>query len=93
MVNENTFKSFIGEITNGYSRDIPYHNDLHATDVLQTLYVFLERGNIYYKCGLTEIDIFALLLSAICHDFKHPGRGNSYLVNSKNEIAMNFNGK
>ena len=53
----------------------------------------IERGDVYYKCALKETDIFALLIAAICHDFKHPGFTNSYLVNSNHEIAMMFNGK
>lgn len=31
------FTNFINEITKGYDRKIPYHNDLHAGDVFQTL--------------------------------------------------------
>lgn len=43
---ENKFKGFINQMTEGYSRKIPYHNDLHATDVFQTLYVIFDKGNI-----------------------------------------------
>jgi hypothetical protein len=81
------------EITNGYYRESPYHNDIHAADVLQTTYVIMEKGSFYYKCSLSEHDYLAILLSAICHDFKHPGIGNSYLVNSIHPIALYYNGK
>jgi hypothetical protein len=93
LIPENKFKRFITEITNGYSRNVQYHNDLHAADVLQTTYVLMEKGSIYYKCDLTELDYISILLSAICHDFKHPGIGNSYLINSTHNIALSFNGK
>lgn len=88
-----TFKNFIEEITDGYFRSVTYHNDLHACDVLQTCYIIMEKGSIYFTCALTEIDYISVLVSAICHDYKHPGIGNSYLVNSVHEIALNFNGK
>lgn len=93
LIPESIFKSFIEEITEGYSRNIPYHTDLHACDVLQTCYCIMEKGSIYYTCALTELDYISVLLSAICHDYKHPGMGNSYLINSVNMIALDFNGK
>lgn len=66
LVNESKFKNFIQEITKGYYRsDVKYHNDLHASDVLQTLYNMIERGDVYYKCKLTELDTLAVILSAI----------------------------
>lgn len=66
MINEEVFKNFIEEITKGYFRDeVKYHNDLHAADVLQTVYTMVERGDLYYRCKLEELDILSLLLSAI----------------------------
>lgn len=91
LIPQAIFKEFITVITQGYSRDVPYHNDLHACDVLQTTYVIMEKGSIYYRCSLTELDYISILLSAICHDYKHPGIGNSYLINSSHPIALNFN--
>ena len=92
VINEKVFRNFVMKISDGYNRDVKYHNDLHATDVLQTVFVLMEKGNVYYKCQLMEMDYIAILVSAICHDYKHPGIGNSYLVNSKHSIAMSFNG-
>lgn len=93
VIDEITFRNFLIEISDGYTRESPYHNDLHAADVLQTTFVMMEKGSFYYKCSLLEIDYIAILVAAICHDFKHPGLGNSYLVNSRHSIAMSFNGK
>lgn len=91
-LDENTFRNFIRSVTNGYDRSIAYHNDLHAADVLQTVFVLMEKGNVYFECELAEIDYISILISAICHDYKHPGIGNSYLINSRHTIAMNYNG-
>jgi hypothetical protein len=46
FVEEDKFLNFIEEIIKGYERNIPYHNDLHATDVLQTTYMLVEKGNL-----------------------------------------------
>ncbi len=93
IIDEKCFRSFVGAIALGYSRTVSYHNDLHATDVLQTTYVIMEKGSVYYRIQLMEIDYIAILVAAICHDFKHPGLGNPYIINSKHSIAMAFNGK
>lgn len=92
LIDEVKFISFLNEITKGYSRSTsPYHNDIHAADVLQTTYVLTEKGSLYYKCLLTELDYISLMLSAICHDYKHPGIGNSYIINSVNSMALTYN--
>jgi len=94
VINQKIYRNFVMKISEGYNREgVSYHNDLHATDVLQPVFVLMEKGNVYYKCQLMEMDYIAILVAAICHDYKHPGIGNSYLVNSKHYIAMSFNGK
>jgi len=87
------FKNFMHKITEGYNRKVPYHNDLHAADVIQTSYVFLSKGNLREKLKLQDLDILAALLAAACHDFKHPGFNNIYLVNTKSPLAIRYNGK
>lgn len=37
--------------------------------------------------------MMAILLAAICHDFKHNGFTNTYHINSKSDIALTYNGK
>lgn len=92
IVKESKFKSFIRKITEGYDRKVSYHNDLHAADVLQTTFVMLTKGNLISALQLKEIDIFAILLSAICHDFKHPGQNNLFLINDRSPLAITYNG-
>jgi len=43
---EKKYVNFINEISEGYNRDIPYHNDLHATDVLQTTHLIILKSNL-----------------------------------------------
>lgn len=42
--------------------------------------------------NLTDIDLLSVYLSAICHDFKHPGYNNNFQINMRTDIAINYNG-
>ena len=46
LVEEDKFLNFCEEIMNGYNRDVIYHNDLHGTDVCQTTFIQLDKGNL-----------------------------------------------
>ena len=40
------YKNFITELIIGYNREVIYHNDLHAADVFQTVYVMIFHGKL-----------------------------------------------
>jgi len=42
---------------------------------------------------LTHLEIVALLISAICHDFEHPGLNNTFLANTSDSLALRYNDK
>jgi hypothetical protein len=42
---------------------------------------------------LNELDYTSFLIAAIIHDYKHPGLTNGFLMNSRNEVAVKYNGK
>lgn len=46
LVDEKIFRNFIKTLTLGYSRKVPYHNDIHAADVFQTVNLMLEKGKL-----------------------------------------------
>lgn len=92
IIKEEKFNNFMKKIISGYNRNVAYHNDLHAGDVLQTTYVMLNKGRIIKELILKDIDILATLLAAICHDFKHPGKNNIYQINAQTEISLTYNG-
>jgi hypothetical protein len=46
VIPEDITRSFINKIITGYNRNVTYHNDLHAADVLQTSYVCLTKGDL-----------------------------------------------
>ncbi|CAF4542730.1 unnamed protein product [Rotaria socialis] len=79
-------QSFLEQMENGYSKyKNPYHNLIHAADVLQTTY------QIVYNSGLmnwlTDHDLFAMFIAAIVHDFEHTGTSNNFHIQSSVEKA------
>jgi len=82
------FARFIQEIENGYN-DVPYHNKIHAADVVQNTYYFLSSATIRPK--LTPEDWFAALIAAAVHDFNHPGTNNAYHVATESDLAVEYN--
>lgn len=51
------------------------------------------KGKLELVAELDELDIVSCLFSSLIHDFKHPGYNNGFLINSKSDIAVNYNGK
>ncbi len=89
-IDEEMFENFIGKIRDGYRTANPYHNDMHAADVLQMCSFMLAHG-LREVAQLTDLDVSALLLSAIIHDFKHPGVNNAFLQNTRSDLALIYN--
>lgn len=40
---------------------------------------------------LTQLDMFSMLVGALCHDYKHTGQNNMYHINAKTKLAMRYN--
>lgn len=92
-VNFSNFEKSLYEITNGYKKSNSYHNSIHAADVEQTVFTYLIYGNIHKFLNLSNLDICSILISAIIHDYKHPGRTNQFLINTNDNLAILYNGK
>jgi len=72
-----------------YINTNPYHNFFHAIDVVHTEHRLLmeTKAELFFS----EIDQFALLLSAIFHDVGHPGTNNPFLIDTGHELAIRYN--
>ena len=46
LLHEKNYINFVNEIIAGYNRKVPYHNDLHATDVLQTTHLLILKSDL-----------------------------------------------
>jgi hypothetical protein len=92
-IDQNTFKNFIEQIRIGYKQENPYHNDLHAADVAQTVSLILCKSKMDTILQLEQIDILSFIVSAICHDYKHTGQTNAFHVNMQTDLALQYNDK
>ena len=68
--------------------DTPYHNHVHATDVLHLTHVYLRKG--LYK-RMDDIEIFALIMAAAAHDVGHDGLNNDYHSAVLTDLARVYN--
>merc|ERR1711957_3336 len=64
-------------------------NSTHAADVLQTLNTMLQLGGKDYASS--PLSIFSILVAAGIHDVEHPGLNNTFQVNSRSELAIQYN--
>ncbi|OHS97900.1 3'5'-cyclic nucleotide phosphodiesterase family protein [Tritrichomonas foetus] len=87
--NEMFFK-FILSLQKTYN-DVPYHNWTHACDVLQYTAYELHIGELDQV--FTRCELFALLISAICHDANHNGYNNIYNIKSETPLGILFKGQ
>ena len=92
MIDMGVLRNFIVKVVDSYSRiNALYHNDLHAADVMQTLFTMMMRGDLQNKMKLGDLDKFSMLIGAICHDLKHTGQNNIFHINTRSKIAMKYN--
>eukprot|EP01105_Mastigella_eilhardi_P022148 TRINITY_DN5431_c0_g1_i1.p1 TRINITY_DN5431_c0_g1~~TRINITY_DN5431_c0_g1_i1.p1 ORF type:complete len:1014 (-),score=170.14 TRINITY_DN5431_c0_g1_i1:110-3151(-) len=75
-------------LVNGCYNNNPYHNAVHAADVVQGMSVCLLNlaGTVPPLCKL------AALFAAIIHDIAHPGVSNNFLYRTLNRLALLYNG-
>jgi len=70
-------------------KDNPYHNDIHAADVLLNMYYFMKSG--IFLHNVSVLDCFAILIASSVHDIGHPGHGNPFEINTESELAILYN--
>ncbi|XP_062436123.1 cone cGMP-specific 3',5'-cyclic phosphodiesterase subunit alpha' isoform X1 [Rhea pennata] len=71
-------------VRKGY-RDITYHNWRHGFNVGQTMFTLLMTGKI--KKYYTDLEAFAMVAAAFCHDIDHRGTNNLYQMKSAAPLA------
>lgn len=89
-LDEEKLVKFLMLVEDGYPQN-PYHNRIHAADVLRSLHVLLSRGGLI-EAGYCENQVLlACYLSAIIHDYQHKGVNNDFLVRSMDDLAVLYN--
>ncbi|GAB6028203.1 Calcium/calmodulin-dependent 3',5'-cyclic nucleotide phosphodiesterase 1C [Chamberlinius hualienensis] len=89
-ISSTILESFLCNIEQGYCRyKNPYHNNVHAADVTQTVhYMLCQLGLMNW---LTDLEVFATLVAAIIHDYEHTGTTNNFHVMSGSDTALLYN--
>ena len=82
-----TFSSFLVAIESRYGSN-PYHNSMHAADVLITMHLFLSETDVASQ--LPKVVLLAAFVGAICHDFNHPGTSNAHEINRMSPLAITY---
>lgn len=81
-------KNFVTEIEAGYEKN-PYHNSLHAADVLRTAHYFLTVGRC--QSHMKPWELLGCIIASAIHDYGHPGVNNNFLITTQHEWAILYN--
>lgn len=87
-VDQTAFANFLGDVEAGYL-PVPYHNSIHAADVLQSVNHFIISTSMDAKFPV--VDKFCLLVAAAGHDLGHPGTNNLFQVMAQTPFAVFYN--
>ncbi|WKX92298.1 hypothetical protein Q1695_010379 [Nippostrongylus brasiliensis] len=87
--NEDILHRWLFTIEAHYHAGNAYHNATHAADVLQATSYFLDSPSV--AAHITENHAVAAILAATVHDLDHPGRGNAFLINTRQSLAVLYN--
>jgi hypothetical protein len=81
--------TFIGKVNDSYLSSNPYHNVIHAVDVMATT-DFLMRSA-FVKERTTSFDHFLALMAAAVHDIGHPGTNALFHTKTMSSMAVRYN--
>lgn len=87
-VNAETLSGFAKAMSDAYL-DVPFHRGDHAGMVCHHANVLLSVTGLQKQ--LAGLDRLAVLVAALGHDVSHFGRSNSFLVDTKHELALRYN--
>ena len=79
--------AFLLALESGYGSN-PYHNPIHAADVITSLHLFLTQFGLTRR--MAKNDILAALIGAMVHDFHHPGSSNAHEIKVCSRLAVTY---
>ncbi|OAJ42348.1 3'5'-cyclic nucleotide phosphodiesterase [Batrachochytrium dendrobatidis JEL423] len=88
---EDKFLRFITAVEAGYDHNLAYHNSIHASDVLHSIRHLSRLERI--TGSFSDLEILAMYLAALIHDYDHPGVSNNFLIQTNDRLAMLYNDK
>ncbi|XP_053571056.1 high affinity cAMP-specific 3',5'-cyclic phosphodiesterase 7A isoform X2 [Bombina bombina] len=78
-------RRFLVMIQEDYHSQNPYHNAVHAADVTQAMYCYLQEPKL--AKSFTPLDVLLGLIAAATHDLDHPGVNQPFLVKTNHYLA------
>jgi len=90
-IDQKKMTNFLRAIERDYIKENPYHNNIHAADVTQTLHSLLQGMGAANRLDPPPIQLFAVLLAAVIHDVGHPGYNNFFQQKTNSDIAICYN--
>jgi hypothetical protein len=87
-VSDETVSGFIGAVESAYL-NVPFHNADRAALVAHHAACLMSITGV--KKFVPAVDRLALIIASLCIDVGHFGRSNSFLVESKHELAVRYN--
>ncbi|OHT07946.1 3'5'-cyclic nucleotide phosphodiesterase family protein [Tritrichomonas foetus] len=87
QISNELFFTFLFKLRESYNEP-PYHNWIHAIDVLQ--YFAYQIHVASFDNVLTGLELLAICIASICHDVGHEGFNNVYNVNAETPLGILF---
>lgn len=81
------FVFFTTNVAN-YYRSNPFHNFQHGFQVMLTMHIMIRTECRKFFSG---VEIFSMLIAALCHDIDHPGNTNDFELKTLSPMAMTHN--
>ncbi|KAJ1503566.1 High affinity cAMP-specific 3',5'-cyclic phosphodiesterase 7A [Coelomomyces lativittatus] len=85
-IEEMSLLKYLDEIEHTYQPQQPYHNSMHAADVLQAMCTFLMDPRFHQV--IDALDWLAVIIACALHDVDHPGVNNNFLQSTKHPLAI-----
>lgn len=90
-LNHNKLTNFLKEVQASYHPKNPYHNAMHATDVVQTVFHLCTEGQLISAIGLNYVATLSIIIAAAIHDINHPGITGKFIVAASGSLAITYN--
>ena len=93
MCDASTYRRWVTTVAGAYRSSNPYHSEVHAADVVQTVNSYLDStGVLELPAPLVDwrLSRFILLVAAAVHDVAHPARMNPFMVTTKDPLTLSY---
>ncbi|RLN26325.1 hypothetical protein BBJ28_00024859, partial [Nothophytophthora sp. Chile5] len=89
QVGTETFATFLSHVASHY-RANAFHNLQHAFQVTHATFCLLRRSGVAHTY-FARVEVFSMLVAALCHDLDHPGNTNDLEVKAHSQLALTHN--